>query len=57
MYGDHTEGIDDVYDISNKRRLGLTEYQAVCEMYFGVKHVIDAELNMQDCYKSSKHLT
>ena len=54
MHGEHTEGVDHVYDISNKRRLGLTEYQAVCEMYIGVKHVINAELTLQDCYYSSK---
>jgi protein-arginine kinase len=32
-----------VYDISNKRRLGLTEYQAIMEMYTGIKQIIEAE--------------
>ncbi|KAL1467573.1 hypothetical protein MTO96_042073, partial [Rhipicephalus appendiculatus] len=32
-----------VYDISNKRRLGLTEYQAVREMQDGVLELIKLE--------------
>lgn len=31
--GEHTEAVGGVYDISNRRRLGLTEYQAVKVQY------------------------
>jgi len=37
IHGEHTESEGGVYDISNKRRLGLTEYQAVTEMVRGVQ--------------------
>ena len=32
-----------MYDISNKRRLGLTEYEAILEMKKGVEDVIKKE--------------
>lgn len=41
--GEHTESEGGVYDISNKRRLGLTEYEAVKEMYEGVAELIKME--------------
>ncbi|KAL1446103.1 hypothetical protein MTO96_044684 [Rhipicephalus appendiculatus] len=41
--GEHTESEGGVYDISNKRRLGLTEYQAVREMQDGVLELIKLE--------------
>jgi len=44
--GEHTESIGGVYDISNKRRLGLTEYQAVKEMHDGIKELIRIEKEM-----------
>ncbi|ESO89232.1 hypothetical protein LOTGIDRAFT_183253 [Lottia gigantea] len=43
IHGEHTESVGGVYDISNKRRLGLTEIQAVQEMRRGVEAVIDRE--------------
>lgn len=36
IHGEHSESEGGVYDLSNKRRLGLTEYQAVREMLDGV---------------------
>lgn len=45
IHGEHTESVGGVYDISNKRRLGLTEYQAMQEMYNGIKQIIEAEKN------------
>lgn len=45
--GEHTASVGGVYDISNKRRLGLTEIQAIQEMYNGVKAVIDEEKKLQ----------
>nr|AMW91807.1 arginine kinase-like protein [Dermanyssus gallinae] len=45
--GEHTESEGGVYDISNKRRLGLTEYQAVKEMQDGVLELIKLEAAAQ----------
>lgn len=36
IHGEHSESEGGVYDLSNKRRLGLTEYDAVREMLNGV---------------------
>lgn len=44
--GEHTESVGGVYDISNKRRLGLTEYQAVKEMYDGITELIKIEKSL-----------
>lgn len=41
--GEHTESKGGVYDVSNKRRMGLTEYEAVKEMYDGIKELIKLE--------------
>lgn len=41
--GEHTEAEGGVYDISNRRRLGLTEYQAVKEMHDGIAELIKME--------------
>lgn len=43
IHGEHTESVGGVYDISNKRRLGLSEIEAIKEMYNGVKAVIEKE--------------
>jgi protein-arginine kinase len=43
IHGEHSETVGGVYDISNKARLGLTEYQAVKIMYDGVKKLIELE--------------
>lgn len=44
--GEHTESEGGVYDISNKRRMGLTEYQAVKEMQDGILEMIKLEKSM-----------
>ncbi|KAJ8919942.1 hypothetical protein NQ315_006471 [Exocentrus adspersus] len=41
--GEHTEAQGGVYDISNKRRLGLTEYEVIQEMYHGIVELIKHE--------------
>lgn len=41
--GEHTEAEGGVYDISNKRRMGLTEYEAVKEMNDGIAELIKIE--------------
>uniref|UniRef100_A0A0K0E6X3 arginine kinase n=1 Tax=Strongyloides stercoralis TaxID=6248 RepID=A0A0K0E6X3_STRER len=43
IHGEHSESEGGIYDISNKARLGLTEYQAVKQMYDGVKELIRME--------------
>ncbi|CAB3410582.1 unnamed protein product [Caenorhabditis bovis] len=43
IHGEHSESKEGIYDISNKQRLGLTEYQAVRQMYDGVKKLIELE--------------
>ena len=44
--GEHTESVGGVYDISNKRRMGLTEFQAVKEMQDGILELIKIEKSM-----------
>ncbi|XP_053381821.1 arginine kinase-like [Mercenaria mercenaria] len=44
--GDGTGIFGDTFDISNKRRMGLTEIQAVVEMAAGVKAIINEEENL-----------
>ena len=43
IHGEHSEGEGGVYDISNKRRLGVTEVQCVQDMYNGVVALIKRE--------------
>ncbi|CAG4977171.1 unnamed protein product [Parnassius apollo] len=44
--GEHTEAEGGVYDISNQRRMGLTEYDAVKEMYDGIAELIKIEKSL-----------
>lgn len=44
--GEHSESIGGIYDISNKRRLGLTEFQAVKEMSDGIAELIKIEKSL-----------
>jgi len=37
IHGEHTESEGGVYDLSNKRRLGISEYEVIKEMASGVK--------------------
>lgn len=46
-HGEHTETEDHIYDISNKRRLGLSEVNLVQDMYNGVKAMIDREKELR----------
>nr|CAD2148629.1 unnamed protein product [Meloidogyne enterolobii] len=43
IHGEHSDSEGGVYDISNKARLGLTEFEAVKQMYDGVKKLIELE--------------
>jgi len=42
-HGEHSQSVDGIYDVSNKARLGLSEYEAVKQMYDGVKKLIEME--------------
>ncbi|XP_058835975.1 arginine kinase 1 isoform X1 [Topomyia yanbarensis] len=44
--GEHSEAEGGIYDISNKRRMGLTEFQAVKEMYDGISELIKIEKSL-----------
>ena len=44
--GEHSKSIGGVYDISNKRRLGITEVECVQNMYDGVKALIETEKSL-----------
>lgn len=43
IHGEHSQSEGGVYDISNRRRLGITEVEAVQDMYDGVLALIEAE--------------
>lgn len=43
IHGEHSDSIGGVFDISNKRRLGVTEVQCVQDMYDGVVALIQKE--------------
>lgn len=41
--GEHSDAANHVYDVSNKRRMGLTEFESVKEMADGIVEMIKAE--------------
>jgi len=43
IHGENTESVGGVYDVSNKRRLGLTEFEAITEMRKGIQEIIRLE--------------
>ena len=47
IHGEHSESEGGVYDISNRRRLGITEVEAVQDMYDGVVALIAAEKKLK----------
>lgn len=48
IHGEHSESVGGVYDLSNKRRLGLSEAAAALAMYNGVKTMIAVEQTLPD---------
>jgi len=46
IHGEHSESSDGIYDISNKRRLGITEREIYNELYNGVKRLIELEKSL-----------
>ena len=43
VHGEHSQSEGDIYDISNRRRLGVTEVQCVQDLYAGVVALITKE--------------
>jgi protein-arginine kinase len=43
IHGEHSDSKGGIYDISNKSRLGISEFEAVSQMYNGVKELIRME--------------
>tara|TARA_R110001583_G_scaffold72596_3_gene203081 strand:+ start:5562 stop:6599 length:1038 start_codon:yes stop_codon:yes gene_type:complete len=43
LHGEHSESEGDIYDVSNSRRLGVTEVQCVQDLYTGVVALIAKE--------------
>lgn len=48
IHGEHSESSDGIYDISNKRRLGITEREIYNELYNGVKKLIELESSISN---------
>ncbi len=46
VHGEHSESSDGIYDISNKRRLGITEREIYQQLYDGVKKLIEIEKSL-----------
>mgnify|MGYP001773639058 CR=1 FL=1 len=46
LHGEHSKDDSGIYDISNQRRLGITEVQCVQDMYDGVQALIEKEKNI-----------
>jgi len=44
--GEHSQSTGGIYDISNKRRLGVTEVQCVQDMYDGIVELIKVEKSL-----------
>ncbi|XP_046582727.1 arginine kinase-like [Haliotis rubra] len=51
FHGTRTKGVDGIYDLSNKRRLGLTEFHAVEEMRRGVEICLTREKELEAAQK------
>jgi creatine kinase/arginine kinase len=43
VHGEHSDSKDAIFDISNKRRLGITEVEAINDLYLGVVELIKEE--------------
>lgn len=48
IHGEHSKSEGGVYDISNKRRLGISEVQCVQDMYDGVVQLIKEEKKLEN---------
>ncbi|XP_043277717.1 arginine kinase-like [Venturia canescens] len=51
--GEHSDSEGGIYDISNKRRIGLTEFEALVEMRDGIRELITMEQILNEEYRQS----
>ena len=54
--GEHSEAKDGLYDVSNRERMGITEYEAVKKMHDGVKELIRLEKEKADDEEIDKEM-
>eukprot|EP01083_Nonionella_stella_P242851 846766_1 len=47
IHGEHSESSGGIYDVSNKRRLGITEWDGVKDLINGCKELIESETKLQ----------
>jgi len=47
VHGEHSESKGGVYDVSNKRRLGISEWDGIKDLINGVKELIESETKLQ----------
>lgn len=47
VHGEHSDSEGSIFDISNERRLGITEVEAVKDLYNGVVELIRVEQNLE----------
>jgi creatine kinase/arginine kinase len=47
IHGEHSESENAIFDISNQRRLGITEIEAIYDLYNGVVHLINEEKQLE----------
>jgi creatine kinase/arginine kinase len=47
IHGEHSESENAIFDISNQRRLGITEVEAIQDLYDGVVQLIKAEKKLE----------
>ena len=48
IHGEHSQSEGGIYDVSNRRRLGVTEVECVQDMYDGVVALIEAEKKLEN---------
>merc|ERR1712083_106580 len=46
VHGEHSESKGGIYDVSNKRRLGITEWDGVADLINGCKELIESETKL-----------
>merc|ERR1712151_441685 len=47
VHGEHSESKGGIYDVSNKRRLGISEWDGVKDLISGCKELIESEKKLQ----------
>lgn len=54
-HGEHSDAEGGVFDISNRRRLGLTENEVMMEMYSGILEIITLEKRLEHAKADKSH--